>query len=195
MPIVTCEYILCKNVFNVPPSALARGGGKFCKRDCYVSATKNQRLASTAERFWSRVHKTETCWFWTGGTFSNGYGLFTVQGKTIGAHRYVFQQQHGLIPKDMFICHTCDNPPCVNPAHLFLGTHTDNMQDCISKGRFSHHGQKGSLHNLAKLREKDIPVIRSMLLFCTPTEISKIYKVAPTTISYIRDRKTWTHVL
>lgn len=63
------------------------------------------------------------------------YGVFLVNGRSINAHRFAYQIAHGPVPDDMFVCHRCDNPPCVNPAHLFLGTHVDNMQDMISKGR------------------------------------------------------------
>jgi hypothetical protein len=88
------------------------------------------------ERFWRRVDKTGGCWNWTGGRGDHGYGSFTGDGGVaISAHRYSFQLHNGPIPDGLVICHCCDNPACVKPEHLFLGTQRDNVHDMIQKGR------------------------------------------------------------
>lgn len=91
------------------------------------------------ERFWSKVKKTETCWVWTAGTFKyrNGYGQFRVRrgDPPAYAHRFAWELVNGPIPQGLHVLHRCDNPPCVNPAHLFLGTQIDNYRDMVSKGR------------------------------------------------------------
>lgn len=80
------------------------------------------------------IDKISSCWNWIGNSY-NGYGLFWNKGKQWKAHRFSYFYFIGTIPKGMNICHRCDNPACVNPEHLFLGTQKDNMQDMLKKGR------------------------------------------------------------
>lgn len=87
-------------------------------------------------RFWPQVNKTETCWLWTGSVYgSNSYGQMWTGEKAIGAHRLSWEIHHGTIPAGQLVLHRCDTPTCVNPAHLVLGTHRDNMADMVRKGR------------------------------------------------------------
>ena len=88
------------------------------------------------EIFWNSVNKTNSCWLWTGPISTNGYGLFCFNSKITRAHRFSFTISKGEIPKDKIICHKCDIPLCVNPDHLWLGTHADNTADKMKKGRF-----------------------------------------------------------
>lgn len=89
------------------------------------------------ERFWEYVNKTETCWLWTGFRDSDGYGKFQIgtnqKKKSVRAHRFSYELVHG--PTELLVLHNCDNPPCVNPDHLYAGTHSDNMKDMYAKGR------------------------------------------------------------
>lgn len=87
------------------------------------------------DRFWVRVEKSDGCWLWTGSRMTHGYGVLTVNGRPIGAHRYSYSIANGPIADDVVIRHSCDNPPCVNPAHLLAGTQTDNVHDMLERGR------------------------------------------------------------
>jgi len=90
---------------------------------------------SLEDRFFQKVLKTDSCWLWTGGIATQGYGVFRVDGKSVSAHRHSYKIHKGEIPDGMHVCHSCDVRNCVNPDHLWVGTATDNMQDMIKKGR------------------------------------------------------------
>lgn len=87
------------------------------------------------ERFWSKVDKSSDCWVWTASTIKDGYGQFRGPEGMVLAHRFSYTLQNGVIPDGFCVCHTCDNPPCVNPSHLFVGTQKTNTQDMMGKGR------------------------------------------------------------
>ncbi|MFA6325045.1 MAG: HNH endonuclease [Candidatus Paceibacterota bacterium] len=115
-------------------------------------------------RFWTKVDKTKTCWNWLGSKSSKGYGRFKIKGKLYSPHRISYELINGPIPKGMFICHKCDNPACVNPGHLFLGTQSDNMKDCFKKGR-------GVTNIVPRFKKGDIPYNQEIK---NPDEIRKI---------------------
>jgi hypothetical protein len=91
------------------------------------------------DNFWKKVKKSShlNCWTWLGSTNTTGfkYGRFRINGKLTTAHRAAWILCNGPVSKDIFVCHSCDNPSCVNPSHLFLGTRSDNVRDCVKKGR------------------------------------------------------------
>lgn len=93
------------------------------------------RKINNFETFWNRVDKSGECWEWLGGKDRDGYGRIVINGKWWGSHRLSYTLVKGEIPKGLVICHSCDNPGCVNPSHLFVGTQTDNVKDMDSKGR------------------------------------------------------------
>ncbi len=96
---------------------------------------------SVEELFWSQVDRSvpDDCWPWAGKRDRHNYGYFYVKSdkKTMGAHRWAWKFAVGAIPEGMFVCHRCDNPPCCNPAHLFVGSHKANTADMLAKGRQS----------------------------------------------------------
>jgi hypothetical protein len=114
-------------------------------------------------RFRAKVRKTDACWLWTGSVVAEGYGVLWKDGKNVRAHRISWELHYGPIPDGMKVCHKCDNPPCVNPSHLFLGTNRDNTQDSISKGRYKSNwpGYGGSDHPMAILTEDAVAHIRA----------------------------------
>ena len=97
-----------------------------------------------ADRFWARVDKSagpDGCWLWLGGRKHNGYGTTRYRGKTARAHRVSFEMEAGRTPA-LYVLHRCDNPPCVNPSHLYEGTQKQNMADMIRRGRLGLRGRK-----------------------------------------------------
>lgn len=94
--------------------------------------------AESVTRFWAKVAVGDGCWKWTGATDSDGYGKVRRAGAFVRAHRFAWIVTHGDIPAGLMVCHRCDNPPCVRPDHLFLGTAGDNSRDAESKGRLAN---------------------------------------------------------
>jgi hypothetical protein len=131
MPI-HCFCLLCQAPFTVKASTIRQGNGKYCSRQCYHFHSRRP----LAERFWSHVIKTATCWLWQSTLSSSGYGLFSLyDGKQALAHRFAYELTYGLILPGIHCLHHCDTPLCVRPDHLFLGSHSDNMRDAQRKGR------------------------------------------------------------
>lgn len=171
-----------------------------------------KRLADTMRRIEARsIPEPNTgCWLWMGAIDKDGYGRFSVTKVAIRAHRASWLVHCGPIDVGLFVCHRCDVRACVNPAHLFLGTHQDNIADMMRKGRrnsprgdksgarkhpssmFRGHGEATSS---AKLRDVDIPIILGLLSQGrTNTAIARLYGVTNSAISKIKTGQQWTHI-
>lgn len=119
-----------------------RPKGRYRHRaDCPCDA-----CAPADVRLWRRVEITDGCWLWQGRVGTHGYGMLSHNGKLTTAHRVSYVLKYGDIPSGMIVCHHCDVRRCVNPEHLFLGTHLDNMRDCVAKGRHVAAPNVGMTH-------------------------------------------------
>lgn len=150
-----------------------------------------------AIRFLRYVDKGPECWIWTGYRMPNGYGRF--DGDTL-AHRFAFVQAHGPVPDGKEVCHTCDVRACVNPAHLFAGTRSDNMRDCIGKNRHAavtapESFARGEEHVNAVLNEDAVRQIRAgEFSHLTQRQIAARFGVCQATIRDVIHFTTWKHV-
>lgn len=160
-----------------------------------------------AVRFWEKVDHSggpDACWPWTAARHRNGYGKFGLtRRRTLLIHRMAWELTNGPIPPGMFVCHTCDHPPCCNPAHLFLGDHRTNMADMTRKGHTAPGGAptperqaRGERIAHAKLTAPDVRAIR--LCYAqggiTFAALGRLYGVSDETVRVIVRRRAWAHV-
>ena len=169
----------------------------------YQAARRAKRLPpgdhltrTLEERFWAKVRLDEDgCWEWTAHRDRKGYGALGRGGAVVKAHRLSWELHNGPIPIGMAVCHACDNPPCVRPDHLFLGTIGDNNRDMQLKGRASG-GTRGEQQHLSVLTADDVREIRARAAAGEPhRSIGATYGVVKSTISKIVTGKNWRHVI
>jgi len=141
-----------------------------------------------------RVVGAAGCWEWTRGRNAYGYGVLFWGGKLHAAHRLSYSAFNGEIPRGLSVCHTCDNPACANPDHLWLGTQKDNLTDAARKGRVNR--AVGESSNTAVLNEAQVREIRALFRTGTWTKaaLARLYRCTAMNIFAITSRKTWTHV-
>jgi len=163
-------------------------GRKLCRR-CYSKAWANKtigeyKLTGPDDVFEARIEKTDGCWLWTGTKNGYGYGIFLLPGEVpVRAHRYSYEFFVGPIPEGKIIMHTCDNPPCVNPAHLRVGTKAENNKDTAQKRRHNY----GLEHWNGRLSDVDVAFIRSSN--SRNVDLAKQFGVDQSHISKIRSGK------
>lgn len=170
----------------------------------------------TVSRFWSKVSKEGPvhpihgqCWVWIGCKLNGRSGRMQM-GRSVGvryAHRVSWEIHNGEIKDGLFVCHKCDNPSCVNPAHLFLGTQKDNMQDASEKNRMAsgeNHGwslhpeliPKGEQNGRSKLTESEVLEIRGLYKTgrYSQTDLGRLFGVTNTAIRKVVLRQRWKHI-
>lgn len=149
------------------------------------------------ERFWQKVDRRgdDDCWEWRGARHGKGYGLFGHRPER-RAHRISYVLEHGPIADGLWVLHQCDNPSCVNPAHLFLGTAKDNTQDSIAKGRY--HIKRGNAVHGSKLDEESVRHIRAVHIPYShefgAAALARKFGVNVSNIHTILSGKAWRHV-
>lgn len=167
--------------------AAGRGGRGWGRR---------MKKMTVEERFWSKTRPAENgCIEWTGAC--HPYGQFHLApGTTIAAHRFAYALAKGPIPDypGSFVLHSCDNPPCVNPAHLRVGTHQDNMDDMFSRGRFRGGPPTGPANSSCRLSEQQVMEIRRLRGIESQRALSQKFRVGTSTIVAIHLGQTWREV-
>jgi hypothetical protein len=174
-------------------------GGKMTQADRILQALqRGERLTpmDALDRFMGYVNKTDSCWNWFGprNVFRGGYGRFNWNYKIYRAHRFSYLLYRGDIPDGMCVCHKCDNPSCVNPDHLFLGTQAENIRDAKGKNRLA----VGDRNKSTKLTESEIREIRKRYIpgdpLCGQKALGDRYGVTHGNIHQIITGKTWKWV-
>lgn len=155
---------------------------QICKKANRVRRSILRRTFIT--RFWARVVKTSKtgCWIWNGELGPRGYGRVKKNGEHLMAHRVSYELEYGKIPEGKYVCHHCDQPRCVNPKHLFVGSASDNVIDAIRKGRW--YACKLTIQQVKEIRKSPLRNV----------ELARLYPVRANTICTLRLNKTWKHV-
>lgn len=146
-------------------------------------------MTNASDRFMQYVDKSGPggCWVWTGAKNPIGYGRFNANRRTRQAHRFSYEIHKGQIPAGLHACHKCDNPSCVNPDHLWLGTPGDNARDRDAKDRVQH----GECHYAAKLTPDNVREIIESAGRISQSELAERFRVDPSNISHILSGKRW----
>ena len=189
------KIIICKEC-GKKKNYHARGMGKNCYQKSWKKNDfKRVRLETLSERFWQKVDRrgVDDCWEWMASK-RLGYGRIRVDGKSKSAHRLSWTMHNGKIPDGMQVLHRCDNPSCVNPQHLFLGTVADNVADMLSKGR--QKWLSGEETRSSKLTSGDVLDIRRMYSTgnYTYSELAEMFSVSESNVGCIVNRETWKHI-
>ena len=141
--------------------------------------------------YWANVDKTEGCWFWLGKPNRDGYGTITINRVNYIASRFSYWFHYHKEPGALQVCHECENPICVKPEHLFLGTESENMLHAFQTGRKDNRGEN---HSQAKLTEKEVLRIRELEGTMSKAALGRLFNVNYITISLILSRKNWSHI-
>lgn len=160
---------------------------RYCSRACGRQKDSGWRI----HRFWNKVEKTPTCWLWTGYRQRDGYGKLTVAGRSVRAPRYSWEITNGPIPDGMQVCHHCDNPPCVRPDHLFLGTGRANAADRNSKNRQA----LGERNRNARLTEPLVLELRELhRVGHGSAELARRFGLGEDAVRFAVTGRTWRHI-
>lgn len=158
-----------------------------------VLRTRGWSLKERLDYFVRRSVNPDGCWEWDGTRVERGYGMVHWQGAMIPAHRASYTVHVGPIPDGLVVCHRCDNPPCIRPDHLFVGTPADNTADMFAKGR--NHDTRGSANPAAKLDERQVAEIKAALRAGERrADIASRFMVSRNIVNFIATGRTWNHV-
>jgi hypothetical protein len=158
-----------------------------CKR---MKKMQHDKYGELSDRFFSRFKKSDSgCWEWTAHRDKDGYGFMPASGTSIRAHRFSYEYHYGEIPNGLVVCHKCDNPGCVNPDHLFVGTIKDNCRDMLSKERDAMIGSRNNKAILSEQQALEIKYSKEKT-----SVIAKKYSVSTSTVKRIRSGKSWSHL-
>jgi hypothetical protein len=153
------------------------------------------RKRPVQERFWEKVHKStdpSDCWTWLAGRNHWGYGTFGINRHSFLAHRVAWEMKNGPIPLGVCVLHRCDNRPCLNPDHLFLGTQTENVRDMDEKGR--RKPPRGERNASSRLKASDIPEIRLLYGKLSGPKTGERFGVSSSTIYKVWHGEKWQWV-
>lgn len=153
---------------------------------------------SLIERFEAKIYYgLDGCWYWIGALDTRGYGQFAINRKSKRAHRVSYLFYKSIHPREKSVCHTCDNPACVNPNHLFLGSHDENMKDMVKKGRSKviSDTHKGVKNVNAILTPETVRCIRKEYPGLTHKKLGEKYGVHKETIAHLLRGNTWKHIV
>lgn len=169
---------------------------QYCSGKCRAENRRRRAIETEQKRFWNlvEIRGPNDCWEWLSYRAPLGYGRFTraERGATQMAHRIAWEFTKGAVPDGLFVCHKCDHPPCVNPNHMFLGTHQDNMDDAKTKGRMKGGGAKGEKSGKAKITAAEALAIYNSPL---PTKhLAHSHNITPAAVRLIKTGKNWKHV-
>lgn len=144
---------------------------------------------SDEDRFWAKVNQTRSCWEWTAAKSAFGHGRFRLNGHLLSPHRIAWVLLCGKIPPGMLILHKCDNPSCVRPKHLYLGTHSDNLRDALKRGRKANPSVKKLTDDQVRHARQEVANGRSH------RSVAKSLSVSHSTIDRVINREYYTHVI
>lgn len=193
------QCLNCKRIFLT-----LREEAKYCTRTCSnrLAAKMPRTRISPERRFWRNVRKSRGCWEY-GGSGRVDYRTIHLDTRDpssgVGAHRFSWELHFGPIPEGIYVCHKCDNPKCVRPNHLFLGTNEENQRDSYSKGRsrLQRGGIRhpvGEAHHAHKLTAEQVKEIRRAYAGKNGQLLAEQYGVRRVTINRIVRRMIWTHI-
>lgn len=204
-PNTTCDH--CGTPIHRYPSRLRRNKGKYCSRSCSSRANptinpetgRGYMYRPLRERFMEKFEEDRDtgCWVWTGATNEAGYGAIWKDGdeRAAPAHRVAYEIFVGPIPEGLFVCHHCDNPPCVNPEHLFVGDAKDNADDMMAKGRGPDTVPpvlRGEDAHTSKLTEAEVMEIRASDEGLDV--LAERYGVGAAQVCAVRTGRSWEHL-
>jgi HNH endonuclease len=192
MPKITRICETCGSEFLAWPYKIREGKARFCNRDCIA-----ETLEEIRNRLFNQIEigDPNECWPFKGWCNDQGYGIILVRGQKTRAHRLVYELTVSPLG-EMKACHTCDNPTCCNPDHIFPGTTKDNADDMMSKGRGGYRTFRGEDHGNSKLTSEQVLEIRRLVQEgnLRYREIAERFDIAISTVGHIKTNRLWKHL-